>query len=305
MKNKGLHGVIAPCLTPFYKDGEVNESALESIIGFLMDKVDGISICAIYGSGILMNTEQRMRVAEIAADVIRGSCQLSVFVGSTNTDTSVLLTKHAEQIGADAVTCVEPIYYKQVDDALFWHYQLLIDASDLPVYLYDSPEYAGNYVSIELLKRLADYGLKGAITGAAIQGIEYIWSIMRQIDNTNFEILSIRDGLALPAMMKGAVGFESGVANFFPELTKAFNDQIVQGNFKEAMVLQDRMHQLRDISHGFGRNIPTLHALVNMRGLETGVPKKPFYLLSEDEIDSLWEKLNSLNFDIPLEIKEY
>lgn len=300
MKNNGLHGVIAPCLTPFTKEGEVNTSALEKIVDFLVGKVDGISVCAIYGSGILMQPEQRMHVAEIAADVIDDRCQLSVFVGSTNSDTSVLLAKHAQKIGADAVTCVEPIYYKQVDDALFWHYQLLVDATDLPVYLYDSPEYAGNYISVELLKRLADYGLKGAITGAAIQGIEYIWAVMRQIDNPNFDILSIRDGLALPAMMNGAVGFESGVANFFPELTKAFHELVLQGNYQDAMVLQDRMHQLRDISHQFGRNVPTLHGLVSMRGLDTGVPKKPFYLLSEDENEKLWQDLQALDFDVPL-----
>jgi dihydrodipicolinate synthase/N-acetylneuraminate lyase len=123
---------------------------------------------------------------------------------------------------------------------------------------------------------------------------------MRQIDNPNFDILSIRDGLALPAMMNGAVGFESGVANFFPELTKAFHELVLQGNYQDAMVLQDRMHQLRDISHQFGRNVPTLHGLVSMRGLDTGVPKKPFYLLSEDENEKLWQDLQALDFDVPL-----
>lgn len=301
MANNGLNGVIAPCLTPFYEDGEVNEAALELIIEFLADKVDGISVCAIYGSGILMRPEQRQRVAEIAVKVIKRRCKLSVFVGAPDTDTSLLLTTHAQKIGADAITCVEPIYYKQVDDALFLHFKTLIDATDLPVYLYDSPEFAGNFVTIDLLQRLADYGLKGAITGAAIQGIEYIWTVMRRIAHDNFDVISIRDGLALPAMMNGAVGFESGVANFFPELTKAFHELIIQGNYKEAMVLQNRLHRLRDVSHGFGRNVPTLHALVSMRGLETGVPKKPFYLLSDDEVEKLWEDLNTLDFDLPLE----
>jgi len=302
MENKTIEGIIAPCITPFNDDGEILENNLEAIVDFLADKVHGVSVCAIYGSGILMQREQRKKVAEIAHNVINNRCKLSVFVGAPDTDTSVDLAKHAQNVGADAITCVAPIYYKQVDDALFGHYKALVDAVDLPIYLYDSPAFAGNYVSIDVLERLVDAGLKGAITGAAVQGIEYIWEVMRRIKNKNFDLLSIRDGLALPALMTGARGVESGVANYFPELTMEFYDLVMKKKYEKAAVLQDRILHFRDVSHGFGRNIPTLHALVKMRGLETGVPKKPFYLLSDNEVDKLWNDIQKLDFETPLQM---
>ena len=298
--NNNIEGVFAPCITPFKPNGDIQENSLESIIDFLADKIHGISVCAIYGSGILMQQKQRERVTEIAYNVINNRCKLSVFVGAPDTDTSVALARHAQSIGADAITCVAPIYYKQVDEALFRHFKFLIDSVDMPVYLYDSPAYAGNYVSLDVLKRLAESGLKGAVTGAAVQGIEYIWECIRRIEDENFEIVSIRDGLALPAMMAGAKGFESGVANYFPELTMNFYDLVMQGKYREATILQDQMLRLRDISHGFGRNIPTLHALVKMRGMDTGLPKKPFYSLSEVETLKLGSDIRSLEFETPL-----
>lgn len=295
-----LKGVIIPTITPFTENGEVDEAAIEPYLDFLANHANFLSICAIYGSGLLMQPTQRKRVADIAIRTVRNRASVSVFVGALDTNTAVELAKHAEKTGARAVTCVAPIYYKQTDEAIYRYFLSLIKSVEIPVYLYDSPVYAGNQISIELLKRLADSGLGGVITGAASFGLEYIWSVLHTFRHKVFDVLSIRDGLALPAMMQGAVGFESGVANFFPELVmelyKAFCDQ----QYKEATILQDRMLQLRAISHGFGRNIPTLHALISMRGFKTGFPRKPFFWLNKDEIEQLRSQLFELDFEIPL-----
>ena len=294
-----LKGVVVPTITPFQEDGEIDEPALEPYLDFLAKQVDAISVCAIYGAGILMRPEQRMRVAEIAVRTVRQRAVVAVFVGAADTDTAVLLARHAEKAGAQAVTCVAPFYYRQVDEALFRHYQALIQAVGIPVYAYDSPVYAGNVISISLLKRLEESGLAGVITGAVSYGLEHIWSVLNATNGGAFNVLSIRDGLALPAMMNGAVGFELGVANFYPELVMDFCRAATGRRYDEATALQDRMLRLRDISHGFGRNIPTLHALIAMRGFNTGVPRRPFYLLSDEETSLLRSQLSALDFQTP------
>jgi dihydrodipicolinate synthase/N-acetylneuraminate lyase len=294
-----LKGVVVPSITPFKEDGEIDEPALEPYLDFLAKQVDTISVCAIYGAGIMMRPEQRMRVAEIAIRTIHQRASVAVFVGTPDTDTAVLLARHAEKAGAQAITCVAPFYYRQVDEALFRHYQALIQAVALPVYAYDSPVYAGNTLSLSLLKRLRESGLAGVITGAVSYGLEHIWSVLNATHQEGLEVLSIRDGLALPAMMNGAVGFESGVANFYPELVMDFYRATFEQRYDEATVFQDRMLRLRDISHGFGRNIPTLHALIAMRGFRTGVPRRPFFLLSDEEKAHLRAQLSGLDFPTP------
>jgi len=115
--------------------------------------------------------------------------------------TAVELARHAEQAGADAISCVQPIYYRQVDEAIYRHYKALLDAVGIPVYAYDSPVYAGNSLSIPVLKRLAEARMAGAISGAASLGTEHLWLLRREITQPGFDIWSIRDGLALDAMM--------------------------------------------------------------------------------------------------------
>ncbi len=302
MTTKRLAGVVVPTITPFDETGEINEKALRAYLEFLTSKVHGISVCAVYGSGMLMRIEQRKRVAEIAIDVAQGKVPVSVFVGAADTDNAVDLALHAEKAGASAISCVEPIYYKQVDEAIYNHYKALVDAVDIPVYVYDSPVFAGNQVSLNVLSRLAEAGLAGVITGQATLSIDQVWSVMRTVENPNFDVFSIRDGLAVPSMMMGAVGFETGVGNFFPELVMDLHQAIVEKDYARAMLLQNRILKLRDVSHGFGRNIPTLHALIKMRGLETGVPRRPFTNLNQGEVRKLKDDLKKLDFALPLDL---
>lgn len=297
-----LNGVVVPCITPFQPSGNIDDKALEIYVNYLAQHVPCVSVCAIYGSGILMRVEQRKRVAEIALKTVANKAKISVFVGSTDTDRAVELAVHAQAIGAHAVSCVAPIYYRQVDEAIYLHYHELIKAVDIPVYAYDSPVYAGNKLSPNVLERLAKAGLGGIISGAATYGIEHLWSILRNSKLQKTDIWSIRDGIALPAMMMGAVGFESGVANFWPEIVMEFYGAIRSGEYEVASRLQEKILRLRDISHLLGKNIPTLHALIQMRGLEVGYPKRPFYLLSKEEVKNLKVQLRELDFQTPMNL---
>src|SRR5574341_684740 len=296
MSKPCIKGVVAPCITPFRLDGEVDEEALVPYLDFLAEHIHALSVCAIYGSGILMRVDQRQKVAELAVKTGRGRVKVMVFVGAADTDTSVLLATHAERTGADALTCVAPYYYRQVDEALFRHFKAILDAVDVPVYAYDSPTYSGNQLSIGVLKRLADAGLAGVLTGAAGYGLEHLWERIRWLAGAEFDVLSMRDGLALPAMMMGSPAFDSGVANFYPELAVRLYQAVSGGDFSQATQVQDQLLRLRDISHMLGRNIPTLHALIAMRGLRTGFPKQPFFALSPEEIADLRQRLQGLAF---------
>jgi len=53
--------------------------------------VHGLFICGTYGSGALLEADQRKKVAKIVAKKIDGKISLVVHVGSTNTKTVVNL----------------------------------------------------------------------------------------------------------------------------------------------------------------------------------------------------------------------
>jgi len=96
MKAK-ISGIIPPLLTAFDKNG--------------VDKVQGFYPCGTYGSGPLMNVEERKRVAEVVIDEVNGRVPVIMHVGGASTRSVVELAKHAEKAGATAVASVPPIYY--------------------------------------------------------------------------------------------------------------------------------------------------------------------------------------------------
>ena len=97
-------------------------------------------------------------------------------------------------------------------------------------------------------------------------------------------------------MMLGCPAFESGVANYCPELAVKLYRAVANGEYPVAVQVQDQLLRLRDISHQLGRNIPSLHALIEMRGLRTGFPKRPFFKLSDAEIEQIWRQIQALDF---------
>ena len=60
--NYKMHGVIPPMITPFTKEGAVDEAQLRTLLRFLQDKVHGVFVCGSYGSGPLMSVAEKKRV---------------------------------------------------------------------------------------------------------------------------------------------------------------------------------------------------------------------------------------------------
>jgi N-acetylneuraminate lyase len=71
-------------------------------------------------------------VVEAAA----GRIPVMVHVGATTTADAEALARHAEEIGADAISSVAPIYFQYTADVVFEHYRRIGSASNLPLYVY-------------------------------------------------------------------------------------------------------------------------------------------------------------------------
>ena len=184
MESKNLVGVIPPMITPFDLNGEVDEDATKELVSFLVDYVHGLFICGTYGSGPLMETDQRKKVAEIVAKKINGKVSLIVHVGSTNTKTAVNLARHAESVGATHISSVPPYYYQHNKEEVKLYFKNLVKAVNIPVYVYNNPKTAGYGVSPELVNELADLGIAGVKDSSF--DIMVLNDYIRKIDKKRF-----------------------------------------------------------------------------------------------------------------------
>ena len=212
-----IRGIIPPLTTPFKRDGTLYEEGLRRLIDFQVDKGSlGVFLCGTYGSGPLMSVSQRKKVVDISADQIKNRISLLVHVGTTNTKDSVELAKHAEDYNADAIAAVPPYYYRHDSETVLRYYRDLVEAVDIPVYVYNNPKTSGFTVTPHILAKMANLGVKG-IKDSGFSLVDFTHFLLEFARRENFSFIIGTEALAFPALMMGAKGCVSGLANAFPE----------------------------------------------------------------------------------------
>ncbi len=292
MKYK-MRGCIPPMVTPFDEHGDVDEVQLRKLVGFLNEHVNGIFICGSYGCGPLMSIQERKRVAEICKEV-GTKLQIITMTGTTNTRDTIELTRHAKEIGLDAASAVAPFYYHHNMDDVVTFYQDVLDAvgTDFPFYIYTNPKFCGYGVDIPTLKRLQRIGVAG-VKAASFDIMEYA-NIVRAFEGEEFDIALGTEALWLPAAMYGAQAFIPGLANAFPEICMKMYEQSQAGDWEGCRKTQFKINELRDVMYLAKSTQMAIYAMLEVRGIASCSPRKPFNPATEAEKENIRKKLISM-----------
>jgi 4-hydroxy-tetrahydrodipicolinate synthase len=281
-KEKKIGGIIPPMLTAFDEQGDFDEKAQREIVSFLVDKVQGLYPCGTYGSGVLMDVGERKRVAEVVIDEVAGRIPVIMHVGGASTRSVVELAQHAEQTGATAVAAVPPIYYGFKQPEVERHFTALVDAVSIPVLIYNNPKTTGVAVSAPLLNRLAQIGVSGVKDSSF--DIMVFYDYLRGVKKEGFIPIIGTEALLLPAVIMGAHGSVSGLANAFPEPVVELFTAVKRGDMDKATSLQSKVSAMRDIMH-YGPTLPMIQAVLRKRGVNAGYPRLPFVLPDEELLE--------------------
>ena len=280
--SKQFEGIIPPVITCFGKDGKFDEAAQREVVRFQAKHIDGFYPCGTYGSGPLMTTDERKRVAEVVIDE-KGSCKVIVHVGAVNSAQTVELAQHAQSAGADAVGAIPPYYYRYTSDQLLDHYRAILEAVDIPVFLYNNPGLSGNPISPDMLAQLADEGLAG-VKDSAFDLVNFYLYLLK-VKQPDFTFIIGTEAIAAPALDAGASGVISGLANVFPEFMASFYQTWKQGDSQKTGEAQVRVVKARAILK-YGPTLTMTYAVLRMRGINAGYPRRPY----QDIPASLYER---------------
>ncbi len=231
-------GIWPALVTPLGPDGQVNVAAAEKLINDLIATgISGLYVCGGTGEGVLLAPEVRRSMAEVVLGVVSGRVPVMVHIGAINTETAVGLAQHASLVGADAISSVPPFYYSVPFSATLTHYQAILSAANIPLYVYYIPGATGNPMTPEQLLEIC------ALDGVA--GFKYtsqdlfaLTRIMAMRDPDKVNILSGPDELFLPCLALGADGAVGTTYNFMPRLYIDIMGSYLHGKVEEARKLQ-------------------------------------------------------------------
>jgi len=288
-----LQGIISPILTPFDENGEIKANSIPKIVDSQAPHVRGFFVCGSFSSGMMMKIEERKRVLElVTAANQKHNKTLIAHIGTTSTKSCLELTRHAQQTGAHAVAALVPYYYPHNDQAILHHFGAIVDATDLPVYFYDYPEYTGRKVDVTLLQKMADLGVVGVkdTTG----GIQTMRARLPVLPLQSFDYMIGSESLLAAAFRLGVRACISGLSNVFPEIVTALYQALIEQDQQEIQILEAQITRIRQLLR-IGPKMEATYAALVMRGVDCGKPRLPFANLDEEIFQKLRQGLADLD----------
>ncbi len=294
-ETKKITGILPALLTPFDRNGEIDLKTAVKIVRRALDAgCSGFFVGGSSGEGLLLNSDERRRLAEGVVKEVAGSAAVIVHVGAPSTDEAADLARHAQRIGADAISSIPPIYYRVGLQGMVDHYRLIGEASDLPLHVYYFPGATG--VSVEA-RDFAER-LSGIPTLRGLKFTDYNLFLMRQIQEAfggRLNVLSGPDEVFVAARIMGADGAIGTTYNLIPQVFVAADRAFRAGDLTTAQDLQFRANRAiaAMIRHG---GLPAFKAAMGFLGIDCGASRRPLVPLSEAARALLRKELEELGF---------
>lgn len=249
----------------------VNVAAVPALVDFLAGKgVKGLFIGGTTGEGILLDDDQRRALHEAAAGAARGRVSVLLHVGAQRTETAIALARHAAELRPDAVVAMTPTFYGMSDAALARYFHAIADAvPDIPLFLYDIPQFAVNGISPSLLSTLAAEMPSLAGLKSSRGDVQVVRQLIDVLPRDRI-LLAGNESAALGALALGADGLISGLSTAIPEPFVALTRTFAAGAIDEAREWQRCINRLLGVLAGV--RIGGIKAILNQRGVEVGPP---------------------------------
>lgn len=295
MTELGLDGVIAFPVTAMDERGEaVDIPTYQALISRIVDAgVHSVVPLGSTGEFAYLDPEERKAVVQASVEALTGRVPVIAGVSALATADAVAYARHAAQVGANGVMLSIPTYYPLGTAEVHAHVSAVAAATDLPLVLYNNPYTSNVDLTPDLLERLKDIDTLVAVKEATMD-VNRI-PLLRDALGDRVSILGGGfDPYALPALVMGARGWTTGMANLVPQRCVALYRAAVLDRDLAAAQQHDRaLAPLANLLVRFGLSV-TVKAGLKLLGHSAGGPRRPLLPLPEEAERELSEVLSTL-----------
>lgn len=277
---KSLKGIFPALHTPFLPDGSINKPELRRLTEWNIGKgVAGFYVCGSTGSAFLLTEEERKEVLETVCETVNGRCTIIAHIGNISADSAIRLARHAESVGADAVSSIPPFYYKFNFKELKGYYTSIADSVSLPMIMYHFPKLSGVNISLEQYEDM--------LSDERIVGVKYTDNDFYMLERLKHRFPDKvfymgMDEMFLSGLVMGVDGGIGSTYNYMAEKFIKMKALFEEGHVAEALALQ---HEANDIIAPLMKvGIPNgERELLTQLGFDFRQGRAPFKTLSEEE----------------------
>ena len=277
-----FRGIMPALVTPLNDDATIREKSVKPLMDWQMKQgVQGFYVLGATGEGAVLAEKERFRMAEAAADAVKGTGKkLILHIGAPEMASAERLARHAREVGADAVSSVYPNFFchYSVEEALDY-YKRLIDACGLPMLGYCQTLMQGADV-VGFVDRLMQ--LDGVI------GVKYTFPNyyqmyqIKQLRGGNINVINGPDETLLAGLSMGADGGIGStynlMAGWFVQLYNAF----CANDVAAASAMQQKINRVIGVCIRYGV-VPSVKLCLQEMGFDAGCAAAPGRRYTEQE----------------------
>ena len=292
-----IQGIMPALVSPLTEEENVNVPVLQELIEHFIKKgACGFYLAGATGEGLAIKPEQRRILTECAVKQVAGRVPCIVQIASTDFSEVIRLAKHAESVGADAISSTPPIFFRYDEDDVYNYYKAISDAVHIPIMIYNSP-LAGFPISPAFAARMFEIECVTSIKWTSSD--YYGMMLLKQLTHGEMTVMNGPDEMLLMGLSAGADGGIGTTYNFmfshYLNVYKAFMD----GDLKTAQEYQNKITSIINALRSVKGcpSIPASKALLEESGFAVGNAAFPMKKLSPEKKRELIETLTGAGWN--------
>ena len=289
LPSRSFGSVGVAMITPFTPEGEIDVPAAQSLaVSLVDDGADLILLAGTTGEAPTTHLPEKQTLLREVKDALAGRAMLIAGAGSNDTAHAVRIGVGSQTAGAEGLLINAPYYNRPSQEGVYQHIMAVVEATDLPVMIYDIPGRTGVRITDDTLARLAEHPRVLAVkdaTGDVEQGF-------RRMEVTGLEYYSGDDGLNFAWLAHGASGVISVVAHADAHSWREMITEVDEGDLAGARAVAQRMRPLVGAIMGGGQGaVMAKEALLLQGRIPSAALRLPLVRAEEAEVAALREVL--------------
>jgi 4-hydroxy-tetrahydrodipicolinate synthase len=274
-----LAGISAVPVTPFDRDGGVDDRALREVVGRIADAgIDVVVACGNTGEQASLTDGEAERATTLTIEA-SGDAAVIAGVGG-DLRTAAARAVRAVELGAAGIMVHYPTDPYVSDDGLIAYYTALAEATEGAVV----PYLRGRGLSVRVLDSLAATPNVIAVK-YAIPDVVAFGAFTSRYRDAFVPVCGLAELWAPFFWLAGARGFTSGLVNVTPKLSRALLVALRAGDYARGMELWrvvEPFERLR-ARHDNGNNVPVVKEALELLGLAAGTVRPPLAPLGVED----------------------
>ena len=276
-----IEGIWSPMPTPLDRQGNVDRKKIGALVDYLVEGgVDGLFPLGTTGEFAMLDRAERKLVLQEVVNAANGRVPVLAGVSDPSMENIVEFGSDALDIGVNGIVATPPYYYSLGSEGIYNHYRMIHESVDLPLLVYNIPEWTHNPVSADAVRQLAEDKL--------IVGMKYtennLFKLLKYIEvaGKRIAVFTGSDAMALTCLEFGGSGAVVSMSNVWPEKAASIFDLFKSGNTDKARRAQKELLPVIE-AVGIGHFPAGLKEAMSATGMDVGRVKKPLESLTKVE----------------------